>query len=74
MIAQEIYDLMSKGFDDIKIILTSIDNRLRNVETDVADQYREGSRSTIANPVLAIPGSIPHAMFSIVSSFRGIVI
>ena len=28
---------MSKGFDDIKTTLTSIDNRLRNVETDVAE-------------------------------------
>ncbi len=37
MIIQELYDLMSKGFDDIKTTLTSIDNRLRNVETDVAE-------------------------------------
>ena len=28
---------MSKSFDDIKTTLTSIDNRLRNVETDVAE-------------------------------------
>ena len=37
MTTQELYDLMSKGFDDIKATLTSIDNRLRNVETDVAE-------------------------------------
>ena len=37
MTTQELYDLMSKGFDDIKTTLTSIDNRLRNVETDVAE-------------------------------------
>ena len=37
MTTQELYDLMSKGFDDIKTTLTSIDNRLRNVENDVAE-------------------------------------
>ena len=37
MTTEELYDLMSKGFDDIKTTLTSIDNRLRNVETDVAE-------------------------------------
>ena len=37
MTTQELYNLMSKGFDDIKTTLTSIDNRLRNVETDVAE-------------------------------------
>ena len=37
MTIDELYDLMSKGFDDIKTTLTSIDNRLRNVETDVAE-------------------------------------
>ena len=37
MTTQELYDLMSKGFEDIKTTLTSIDNRLRNVETDVAE-------------------------------------
>ena len=37
MTTQELYDLMAKGFDDIKTTLTSIDNRLRNVETDVAE-------------------------------------
>ena len=37
MTTQELYDLISKGFDDIKTTLTSIDNRLRNVETDVAE-------------------------------------
>ncbi len=37
MTTQELYDLTSKGFDDIKTTLTSIDNRLRNVETDVAE-------------------------------------
>ena len=37
MTTQELYDLMSKGFDDIKATLISIDNRLRNVETDVAE-------------------------------------
>ena len=48
MTAQELYDLMSKGFDDIKAEMKrgfeqvnnridSIDNRLRNVEIDVAE-------------------------------------
>ena len=37
MTTEVLYDLMSKGFDDIKTTLTSIDNRLRNVETDVAE-------------------------------------
>ena len=48
MTTQELYDLMSKGFDDIKAEMKrgfeqvnnridSIDNRLRNVETDVAE-------------------------------------
>lgn len=48
MATQELYDLMSKGFDDIKAEMKqgfdqvnsridSIDNRLRNVETDVAE-------------------------------------
>ena len=37
MTTQELYDLMAKGFDDIKTTLASIDNRLRNVETDVAE-------------------------------------
>ena len=37
MTTQELYGLMAKGFDDIKTTLTSIDNRLRNVETDVAE-------------------------------------
>ena len=37
MTTQELYDLMSKGFDDIKTTLISIDERLRNVETDVAE-------------------------------------
>ena len=30
-----LYDIMSKSFDDLKTTLTSIDNRLRNVETDI---------------------------------------
>ena len=48
MTTQELCDLMSKGFDDIKAEMKrgfeqvnnridSIDNRLRNVETDVAE-------------------------------------
>ena len=48
MTTQELYDLMSKGFDDLKAEMKqgfdqvnsridSIDNRLRNVETDVAE-------------------------------------
>jgi hypothetical protein len=37
MTTQELYDLMSKGFDDLKSTLISIDGRLRNVETDVAE-------------------------------------
>lgn len=48
MTTQELYELMSKGFDDIKAEMKqgfdqvnsridSIDNRLRNVETDVAE-------------------------------------
>ena len=37
MTTQKLYDLMAKGFDDIKTTLTSIDNHLRNVETDVAE-------------------------------------
>ena len=48
MTTQELYDLMSKGFDDIKAEMKrgfeqvnnridNIDNRLRNVETDVAE-------------------------------------
>ena len=48
MTTQGLYDLMSKGFDDIKAEMKrgfeqvnnridSIDNRLRNVETDVAE-------------------------------------
>ncbi len=48
MTPQELYDLMSKGFDDIKAEMKqgfeqinnridSIDSRLRNVETDVAE-------------------------------------
>ena len=48
MTTQELYDLMSKGFDDIKAEMKqgfgqinnridSIDSRLRNVETDVAE-------------------------------------
>ena len=48
MTTQALYDLMSKGFDDIKdeikrgfeqvnSSISSIDNRLRNVETDVAE-------------------------------------
>ena len=48
MTTQELYDLMSKGFDDIKdemkrgfeqvnSRISSIDNRLRNVEIDVAE-------------------------------------
>ncbi len=48
MATQELYDLLSKGFDDIKAEMKrgfeqvnnridSIDNRLRNVEIDVAE-------------------------------------
>ena len=37
MTTQELYDLMSKGFNDIKTTLTNTDGRLRNVETDVAE-------------------------------------
>lgn len=48
MTTQGLYDLMSKGFDDIKAEMKrgfdqvnsridSVDNRLRNVETDVAE-------------------------------------
>ena len=48
MTTQELYDLLSKDFDDIKAEMKrgfeqvnnridSIDNRLRNVETDVAE-------------------------------------
>ena len=37
MATQKLYDLMAKGVDDIKAICTSIDSRLRNVETDVAE-------------------------------------
>ena len=48
MTTQELYDLMSKGFDDIKAEMKrgfdqvnsridNVENRLRNVETDVAE-------------------------------------
>ncbi len=37
MTIEELYDLMTKGFDEMKTTLTSIDERLRNVETDVAE-------------------------------------
>ncbi len=37
MTIEELYDLMTKGFDEMKTTLTSIDERLRNVEMDVAE-------------------------------------
>ena len=48
MTTDELYDLMAKGFDDLKSQMSNgfqqintridnIDNRLRNVETDVAE-------------------------------------
>lgn len=45
MTTEELYDLMSKGFENKKTTLTSIDNRLRNVETDVAEL--KGRRLTV---------------------------
>ena len=50
MTTQELYDLMAKGFDDIKATLTSIDNRLRNVETDVAE-LKKKKRFTTASMI-----------------------
>ncbi len=37
MTIEELYDLMTKSFDEMKTTLTSIDERLRNVEKDVAE-------------------------------------
>ncbi len=37
MTIEALYDLMGKGFDEIKATLAGIDERLRNVETDVAE-------------------------------------
>ena len=37
MTIEEIYELMKQGFDRIENRLESIDTRLRNVETDVAE-------------------------------------
>ena len=37
MTIEELYELMKQGFDRIENRLESIDSRLRNVETDVAE-------------------------------------
>ena len=37
MMIEALYDLMAKGFDEIKTTVAGIDERLRNVETDVAE-------------------------------------
>ncbi len=37
MTIEELYELMKQGFDRIENRLDSIDTRLRNVETDVAE-------------------------------------
>lgn len=37
MTIEELYELMKQGFDRIENRLESIDGRLRNVETDVAE-------------------------------------
>ena len=37
MTTEELYDMMKRELDEIKTTLVSIDNRLRNVEIDVAE-------------------------------------
>lgn len=62
MTTEELYQLMSKGLDDIKAEMKqgfeqinnridSIDNRLRNVETDVAEL--KGRRLAIKDWIIA---------------------
>ena len=55
MTIEELYDPMTKGFDEMKTTLTSIDERLRNVETDVAElRGRKIGLSVLKDWIVAI--------------------
>ena len=47
MTTDELYDIVKREFDEIKTTLVSIDNRLRNVETNIAELKAEGLPSAI---------------------------
>ena len=62
MTIEELYDPMTKGFDEMKTTLTSIDERLRNVETDVAElRGRKIGLSVLKDWIVAI-FAIPAAL------------
>ena len=64
MTIEELYELMSKGFD-------KIDKRLRNVETDIAElKGRKSAFMTIKDWVIAIC-AVSAVIISLLAYFKG---
>ena len=78
MIIEEMYELMSKGFDKIdqrfdKIDerFNKVDERLRNVETDIAElKGRKSAFMTIKDWVIAIC-AVSAVIISLFAYFKG---
>ena len=66
MKADELYDLVQKGFDRLENRLISLENRLRDVETSIAESKGKSSGLVTAKDVFVVLCGIAAVVISFV--------
>ena len=71
MKADELYDLVQKGFDRLENRLISIENRLRNVEKSIAESKGKSSELVTAKDVFVQLCGIAAVVISFIRLTQG---